>query len=339
MSTLLQEIRSQDEAFRSALHAVQQQENVLQSVLKNGTGRKVHLLGMGSSHLVGRIAAPLWTQLGWHAAALPAAEPLMHPNIYPFAPTDLALAISRSGTTPETLTVLKAAADQGIATICITVTPDTALGDAADIEIVIPEGHEANPAQTRSVTAHLAAAQAIALLAAERTNSIRQLVAAAPLLQPWIQQVDEPMKKLSTAFARAYFLGSADRWGLAMEGAIKLKECARCETEAFQSLDFRHGPLTMVDEQTLVIGLISASAADRELSVLREAAAAGATTLAIGEDLADVDEEFNAVSFHSGLPEPLQGVFYLPPLQLLAWHRAAAEGIDTGTIRNLSNLH
>jgi len=147
------------------------------------------------------------------------------------------------------------------------------------------------------------------------------------------------MESVSGSYQRIYVLGSAERWGLAYEGSIKLKECARTETEGFQILDFRHGPLAMVDEETLIIGLVGDTAQEREIAVLRECAAAGAAVIAIGEDLDRYGGEFTTASFHSGVAERARNLLYLPPLQLLAHHRALAKGLELGRIRNLRNLH
>lgn len=340
------EILSQQRALVSALDAVDSARNDLLDLLGGTRRRDVLFLGMGSSHLVGAMAAPLWRRGGWAARAVPAAEPLLRPEVYPVAEGTVVIATSRSGSTPETLDALRLARDRGARSIALTVSHDTALAAGCDLAIVAPEGAESNPPQTRSVTAHLIAAQSIALLAAGDADGLRALRAAAAPLGTWVRQADDAMRIRAGGFERAYILGSADRWAAAAEGAMKLKECARLESEAFQSLDFRHGPLTMVDEETLVIGLITASARAREVGVLREAAAAGAQVLAIADEARAAADQARAgaddvpgLRFSSGLAEALQTVFYLPPLQLLAWHRARADGLDPSHLRNLRNLH
>ena len=338
-SSMHDEILSQDRALLSALDAVEAARSDLLTLLGSAGRRQMLFVGMGSSHLTGSMAAPLWRRAGWSAHAVVAAEPLLQPELYPIDGGTLVIATSRSGTTPETLDALLWAHERGARTAALTVTPGTPLSDAADVAIVAPEGAEANPAQTRSVTAHLTAAQAAALLAAGDVASLRALREAAAPLENWVQQADGAMRDRAEGFKRAYVLGSGDRWAAAAEGAMKLKECARLESEAFQSVDFRHGPLTMVDDKTLVIGLVTTSAQAKEVAVLREAASAGAQILAIAEEGHVIAHDIPTLTFRSGLPEALQTVFYLPPLQLLAWHRARADGLDPGHLRHLRNLH
>lgn len=333
------EILGQERALVSALDAVDSARSALLALVGGAGRREVLFLGMGSSHLVGAMAAPLWRRTGWAARAAPAAEPLLQPASYPMAGRPLVVATSRSGTTPETLDALRWARERGARSIALTVAPDTPLGATADVAVVAPDGQEANPAQTRSVTAHLAAAQALALLAAGDVVGLDALRTAAASLGSWVRRADDAMRGRAGGFARAYLLGSGDRWAAAAEGAMKLKECARLESEAFQSLDFRHGPLTMVDGETLVIGLITPSAGDRELAVLREAAAAGAQVLAIAEDPSAGGDRVPTLAFGSGLPEALQTVFYLSPLQSLAWYRALHDGLDPSRLRHLRTLH
>lgn len=353
--TMLDEIRSQHRALLSALDGVEACRSQLRAVIDGRRPVAVAFVGMGSSFLVGSMAVALWRRVGWSAQAFPASEPLMHPDLYPLTSRTLVIGISRSGTTPETLEVLRAAAARGAPTVSLSVTAGTPLGAAADVAVVAPGGAETNPAQTRSVVAHLAAAQAIAVLDGNGGATPEQLRRAAPALERWTAAADAAARLRATGFRRLYVLGSGDRWAAAAEGAMKLKECARMESEAFQTLDFRHGPLTMVDDATLVIGLISASVQAREVDVLREAAAAGAQVLAIGEDLprdagalggargrADDsvgERRVPALSFRSGLSEPFQTAFYLAPLQFLAWYRAKAGGIDPSRLRHLRDLH
>jgi glucosamine--fructose-6-phosphate aminotransferase (isomerizing) len=84
----------------------------------------------------------------------------------------------------------------------------------------------------------------------------------------------------------------------------------------------------MVEEDTLVVGLLSEAFRSYEEPVLREISALGGRTLALAETEADV-------AFNSGVPEPIRGVLYLPILQLLAYYRAVASGRNPDRLKNL----
>jgi len=136
---------------------------------------------------------------------------------------------------------------------------------------------------------------------------------------------------------RFFFLGGGPYYGLACEAMLKMKEMTLSYSEAFHPMEFRHGPMSMVNDQTLVIGFISDSAAMQEVRVLQDMSELGARTLAIVED-AQVFEGWqpdHVIELRSGLDEWARGALYLPPLQRMAYHRAVAKGLNPDTPTNL----
>jgi glucosamine--fructose-6-phosphate aminotransferase (isomerizing) len=132
-------------------------------------------------------------------------------------------------------------------------------------------------------------------------------------------------------FDRFYFLGSRGRYGLACEVNLKMKEMTLTHSEPFHFMEFRHGPMSMVTPTTVVVGLLSESNHNHEATVLKEMQSLGATILSLGEKGA-------AVSFESGLPEACRGVLYLPVLQLMAFYRSLAKGLNPDRPNNLSSV-
>ena len=130
-------------------------------------------------------------------------------------------------------------------------------------------------------------------------------------------------------FDRFYFLGSGIRYGLACEVNLKMKEMTLTHSEPFHFLEFRHGPMSMVNENTVVVGLLSDANRVHEAKVLAEMKMLGATVETLGEIEADVE-------FESGIPESVRGVLYLPVLQLMAFHRSVAKGLHPDRPNNLT---
>jgi glucosamine--fructose-6-phosphate aminotransferase (isomerizing) len=129
-------------------------------------------------------------------------------------------------------------------------------------------------------------------------------------------------------FDRFYFLGSGTRYGLACEVNLKMKEMTLTHSEPFHFLEFRHGPMSMVNEKTVVVGLVSESNFNHENAVLNEMRALGGKTVSIGESGVDI-------VFDSGIPESVCGVLYLPVLQLMAFYRSLAKGLNPDSPNNL----
>jgi glucosamine--fructose-6-phosphate aminotransferase (isomerizing) len=130
-------------------------------------------------------------------------------------------------------------------------------------------------------------------------------------------------------YDRFYFLGSGIRYGLASEGNLKMKEMTLTHSEPFHFLEFRHGPMSMVNEKAVIVGLVSEKNFKHEQAVLEEMRELGGTILSFGESRTDV-------AFHSGIPENARGVLYLPVLQLMAFYRSLAKGLNPDRPTNLT---
>jgi glucosamine--fructose-6-phosphate aminotransferase (isomerizing) len=329
------EILSQAEAWTSALEAVRAGANEVRLAAAANRGREVRFIGSGSSYYLGLAAASTWSRTGWNARVLPSSEQLLNPLDYPSSHPPLVIAVTRSGSTTETVRAAAMLRREGSATIGISTQGEGPIADVCDVVIGVNGGRERSTVQTRSFTGQLVAAKALAFLVAGDEEGMSALEGLAPRAAEWIARAERRAEALAGTFSRAYLLGTGERWGLAHEAALKLKETALAEAEAFQTLEFRHGPQSMVDSQTLVIGLVGDDNREAELSVLREMKALGGRVLAIGEDLED-GGEIDTLSFRSGLPERARSPLYLAPLQLLACHRALRQGLDPDNPRNLT---
>jgi glucosamine--fructose-6-phosphate aminotransferase (isomerizing) len=134
---------------------------------------------------------------------------------------------------------------------------------------------------------------------------------------------------------RFFFLGSDALYGVACEAMLKLKEMSLSYSEAFHTLEFRHGPMSMVNEHTLMIGLLSESARTHELAVLRQMVDQGAQGLALGNLSAHFSDWATGVDLGRNIPDWGRPVLYLPVLQLMAYYRALARGHDPDHPTNL----
>jgi glucosamine--fructose-6-phosphate aminotransferase (isomerizing) len=108
-----------------------------------------------------------------------------------------------------------------------------------------------------------------------------------------------------------------------------MKEMTLTHSEPFHFLEFRHGPMSMVGKSTVVCGLLSTVNRQHEAQVLSEMKMLGGTVASLGESDADI-------VFESGIPESVRGVLYLPVLQLMAFHRSAAKGLNPDRPKNLT---
>lgn len=328
---MLLEIESQASGWAQAIALMTEADEVLKTVLG---GKQARFLGAGSSYYLGNAASSAWLELGLQASSVPASEPLLHPKRYPWTPGHVAIAASRSGTTTETLEALKRAKAAGASAITITTAKDSPMERLSDLTFVLSEGAEKATVQTRSFSSQLmtALSMAVHLTNPEELGRLEAWLPKAPEL---ISNSAQVVAQVGMEWDRAFFLGTGTLVGIAQEGALKMKETALTEAEPFQTLEFRHGPKSMVDDRTLVVGLISEEAAEQELKVLIEAQSLGARLLLIGASLPTVPGA-TQLNIGTAVPSSINAPLMLPTLQQLAYQRAMAKGISPEHPRNLS---
>jgi glucosamine--fructose-6-phosphate aminotransferase (isomerizing) len=330
----LQEIHEQPDAWAEAVQVVGDQVEALKQLWHDGDFDQVIFTGCGSTYYLSLASAALFQKLtGSPARAVPGGELVLYPKMaYARRGQTLVVAVSRSGTTTETIQALKTFKETGRGSaLVVTNYPESPLAGLGDLLVGIPAGQEQSVAQTRSFASMFMATAAISGTLGGREDLVKTMEALPGIGKRLMADYDNLARTLGANLEldRFYFLGSGPRYGLACETNLKMKEMTLTHSEPFHFLEFRHGPMSMVTDKTQIIGLLSESNRSHEAAVLEEMRNLGAKILAIGESNTDV-------TFASGLPEDIRDVLYLPVLQLMAYYRAVAKGLDPDRPRNLS---
>ena len=336
------EILTQSMAWRSAISEVRTNLEALRGFFNARPFSEAIFIGCGSTHYLSIAAALLfqrWT--GVRSRFAPSSELLLFPDTYLSKGTDpVLIGISRSGETTETLRAVEAFQSRypGRA-LGISCYADSSLMHMVSLGLVVRDGHEQSIAQTRSFAGMLVATQALTAVVVGDEEALEQLDGMAALGEALIPRACPIGDRLGgdNSLQHFFFLGSGSRYGLACEAMLKMKEMSLSYAEAYHFMEFRHGPKSMVNDQTLVIGLLSDQARDYEIPVLREMKALGGRIFVLTEERAgDAGEVADEIlSFDSGFPEHLRGVLYLPALQWLAYARAMHKGLNPDSPRNL----
>jgi len=330
-----EEITTQPTAWAQALADVKGKATAIQALFSEHEFEEVLFTGCGSTHYLSLAAAQAFQGLtGVRAWGLPASELLLFRESSYGPRETLLVAVSRSGETTETVRAVQAFREERSApVVVITCYPGSPLARAAtgtSILLVARQGQEKSIAQTRSFSSMLVAAQGFAGAVKNSLPYVKALE-GLPLIGNWLlqekaalaQQLGEEM-----AWRRFFFLGSGPNYGIACEAMLKMKEMSLSHSEAFHFMEFRHGPKSMVDESTLVVGLISEGGREQQIAVLRETQELGATILALADYDFGLQDFAHVVAFESGTSDWARGVLYLPVLQLMAYYRAMAKGLD-----------
>lgn len=335
-----QEIVSQPQTWRATLDLFTRDKAALEGFLSQADFDQILIVGCGSTHYLAQAAAAILAHCtGIPACGLPSSELWLFPSLHPIAQA-LLLAVSRSGATTETLRALERFQDikTGPA-VAITCCPESPLARQADFVLVAREGQEQSIAQTRSFTSMLLLTQALTAVLASDEGMLERLHRLPGALEDMVARLGNLPERLGADqdIERFFFLGGGPLYGLANEAMLKTKEMSISYAEAYHPLEFRHGPMSVVNENTLVVGFLSDTGLAVELRVLEEMQRLGARTLALTED-ASVFRNWRAehvVELRSGLDEWERGPLYLPVVQRLAYHRAVAKGLDPDRPSNL----
>ncbi|MBN8636409.1 MAG: SIS domain-containing protein [Anaerolineae bacterium] len=336
------EISSQPIVWNQTVATFQQRAAAFQSFYASQPFDRVIFTGCGSTYYLAQVGAALFQQLiGINACAYPASEIALLPD-YVFAPGGhpLLIAVSRSGETTETLSAVRVFRERTHSAVAVvTCYPESRLAAAADFAVLIPEAQEQSVAQTRSFASMLIVVQAMAALLSGRED-LADLAHLGDSAQTLIANYGDLARTLGMdrRIERFFFLGSGALRGIASEAMLKMKEMSLSYSEAFHVLEFRHGPMSMVNDHSLVVGLLSEEAYAQEVAVLNEMRGRGAQILALGAQAepTGLDPAVQVVRLDSTLPRSARPVTYLPVLQLLAYYRALSNGQDPDQPANLS---
>ncbi len=293
---------------------------------------QVVFTGCGSTYYLSLAAAALYQELtGRPARAVPGGELWLNPRVFLSGERTLLVAVSRSGTTTETVRAVERFRTEKRGDVIVISNYEETLARHADLKIVVDRGQEQSVAQTRSFASMYVAATALCTRMGGRDDLIPAMGMLPDSGRALISRYEDFAKEIGEdlGFDRFYFLGSGVRYGLACEVNLKMKEMTLTHSEPFHFLEFRHGPMSMANEHAVVVGMLSDANRPYEAKVLGEMRALGAKVLG----LAETDAE---IAFHSNIPEAVRGVLYLPALQLVAFHRSLAKGLNPDRPTNLT---
>jgi glucosamine--fructose-6-phosphate aminotransferase (isomerizing) len=267
-------------------------------------------------------------------------------------PDTLAVAISQSGETADTLAAFREAKRRGALPLAICNVQGSMLAREAAGSLLTHAGPEIGVASTKAFTAQLVALGLLALYlgrlrGALSAEACRERLAGLARIPHQMETAlaDEPrIEELSRRLMHAadfLFLGRGINYPIALEGALKLKEISYLHAEGYPAGEMKHGPIALIDERLPVVALCPRGPVyDKMLSNLQEAKARGARVVAVAQagdgalrGILDADDALVEVPASDELWSPL---LFVLPLQLLAYHIAVRAGRDVDQPRNLA---
>ncbi len=262
----------------------------------------------------------------------------------------LALFISQSGETADTLAALRHSREQGQKIAVVVNVPTSSMAREADLLLPTHAGPEIGVASTKAFTCQLAVLAALAAHLAvakgkmsreEEREAVRHLIEAPAALNAALAH-DAEIEGMAHLIAPArdvLYLGRGPDYPLALEGALKLKEISYIHAEGYAAGEMKHGPIALIDEAVPVIVLApSGPLFEKTVSNMQEVRARGGKIVLISdaEGLAEAGEGCLATIEMPKVHPLIAPLVYAVPVQLLAYHVACAKGTDVDQPRNLA---
>lgn len=308
--------------------------------------KRVKILGCGSAYYVGQMGAQLIEELARIPADAEAASEFRYRNPV-IEPDTLYVAVSQSGETVDTLLAVEEVKRKGGRVVGLVNVVGSAIARATDGGIYLHAGPEVAVASTKALTTMYVGFTLLALhLGRVRDLSIadgKRLIAGLQALPAQIEEVlkaTDDVASIAAEVAQAeslFFVGRVRGYPVAREGAQKLKEISYRHAEAYQTSELKHGPLALISPEVPTVAIVpDDELVERNVGALHEIAARGGPLVVLthpGVDLGGLDVQRVDVPKSERELDP---ILLTIPLQLLAFHAAAALGHDIDRPRNLA---
>jgi len=310
---------------------------------------KITMVACGTAYLACSVAKYWFEQIARIPCEVDVASEFRYREP-PMSDKSVAMFVSQSGETADTLAALRYCTDKVAKTVAVVNVAESSISRECDISLPIHAGVEIGVASTKAFTCQLIALAAVVISAArargeldaageqelhDALNSLPGLINQSLAQQAKIDAVTIDLAKADDAL----FLGRGVMYPLALEGALKLKEISYIHAEGYASGELKHGPIALVDEHMPIIVLAPKDDLfDKTVSNMQEVMARGGKVLLV-TDKSGADTAGDGVWKTIIMPpvhNMLAPVLYAIPAQLIAYYTAVRKGTDVDQPRNLA---
>lgn len=281
------------------------------------------VVGCGTSYYLAQSVASAFNLNGKRAIAVPGGEWARRPEAYLADTTDVkVIALSRSGESTETVQAVEASRARGLKTLGITCESESSLARGSDQVLFAPTHGLEGIVMSSSAS--------LMLLLGLRLAGVSLDPAIAANAERAMRSLDSQLNSALLSRSQFVYLGGGAYYGLASEGALKLQEMSLTYTQVFHPLEYRHGPVSLVDEKTCVVLIYSPQSLEEESQLCAELQAKGALVIGFGGP-GDVSIDIA----QQGLDRSLT---ILPALQLFGERLAQHKHLDSTAPRHLTKV-
>lgn len=319
--------------------------NVTNDMLKNIKG--IYIVACGSAYHVGVCASYVIEKLSRVPVRVDIASEFRYRNPI-LNKNDLVIIISQSGETADSLAALREAKKRGIKTLAVVNVLGSSIAREADYVLYTLAGPEIAVATTKAFSTQLIVSYLFAIELASAKRKINkskyvELVKEIELLPNKVKSILDNqitnIQKISSELCgvdNAFYIGRGLDYAISLEGSLKLKEVSYIHSEAYAAGELKHGTISLIEDNTLVIGVVTQEIYEKTISNLIEVKSRGGYILTVSPENIDVSKVSNN---EITIPETYD-LFYpsisVIPLQLLGYYIAVSRGVDVDKPRNLA---
>jgi glucosamine--fructose-6-phosphate aminotransferase (isomerizing) len=312
---------------------------------------KITIIACGTAFYAGMVAKYWLEQIARMPVEIDIASEFRYREA-PMPEGGLALCISQSGETADTLAALRYAKAQDQTVLSVVNVPESTIARESDAVLPTLAGPEIGVASTKAFTTQLTALACLAVTTARARKAIdagREAELSAALTEvpgraAEVLSHDERIEALAHGLVEArdvIYLGRGSAYPLALEGALKLKEISYIHAEGYAAGEMKHGPIALIDEAVPVIVIAPGDPLfDKTASNLQEVIARGGRVIVLSDadGVAKIEAQARPeASITLPAVDPFVApILYAIPVQLLAYHTAVLKGTDVDQPRNLA---
>jgi len=314
-----------------------------------GEIQRISVVACGTASYAGFVAKYWFERLARVPVELDIASEFRYREA-PLRKGDLAIFISQSGETADTLAALRYAKAEGVHTLSVVNVPTSTIARESETVLQTLAGPEIGVASTKAFTCQLMVLASLAVAAgkargelsdADEARLVRGLVeiprlmAAALAVEPQIEKLARELSKSRDVL----YLGRGTSYPLALEGALKLKEISYIHAEGYAAGELKHGPIALIDENMPVVVIAPHDRVfEKTVSNMQEVAARGGNIILMtdAKGAAEATIESLVTIILPDMAATFTPLVYALPVQLLAYHTAVVMGTDVDQPRNLA---
>ncbi|MDY3042605.1 glutamine--fructose-6-phosphate transaminase (isomerizing) [Streptococcus pluranimalium] len=306
---------------------------------------RIYILAAGTSYNAGFASKAMLEKLTDTPVELGVASEWGY-NMPLLSEKPMFILLSQSGETADSRQVLVKANEMGIPSLTVTNVPGSTLSREATYTMLLHAGPEIAVASTKAYTAQVTALAFLAKAVGEANGKaealefdlVHELSLVAQSIEATLSEKDmiaDKVEKLLSTTRNAFYIGRGNDYYVAMEASLKLKEISYIQCEGFAAGELKHGTISLIEDGTPVIGLISSSelVAAHTRGNIQEVAARGANVLTVVEE--GLEREGDDIVVNKVHPF-LATIGMVIPTQLIAYYASLQRGLDVDKPRNLA---